>query len=79
MTVVLEMYHRHPTLGFGNFFTVRYAEVHRPQTVTRVHSSPSSHLSKNEYNPWLHLYSRTKPEQAYRSSPGMQTAFKQKE
>lgn len=37
MTVVLEMYHRHPTLGLGmagNFFKVRYAEVHCPQTVT---------------------------------------------
>lgn len=54
MTIVPGMYHRHPTSGFrmaGNFFKVRYAEDIRPQTVTPVHSSPSSHLSKDEYNP----------------------------
>lgn len=81
MTIVSDMYHRHPTSGLGmarNFFKVRYAEVHLPQTVTRVHSSPSSHLSKDEYNPWLHFYSLTKPEQAYRNGPGMRAAFKQR-
>lgn len=54
MTIVPDMYHRHPTSGFrmaGNFFKVRYAEDLCPQTATQVHSSPSSHLSKDEYNP----------------------------
>lgn len=81
MTIVPDMYHRHPTSGFrmaGKFFKVRYAEVHCPQTVTQAHSSPCSHLSKDEYNPWFHFYSLTKPEQGYRSSPSMCPVFKQR-
>lgn len=54
------------------------AEVHSPQTVTWAHSSLSSHLSNDVYNPWLHLYSLTKPEQAYRGRLGMRAAFKQR-
>lgn len=59
MTSVPDMYHRHPTSGFRNFFKLRYAEDLCPQTATRVHSSPSSHLSQDECNPTGSLFIHT--------------------
>lgn len=59
----------------GNFFKVKYAGDLSPQTMTQVHSSPSSHLSKDEYNPLASFLFTYKPEHAYGRGPGMQPAL----
>lgn len=73
MTSVPDMYHRHPTSGFRNFFKLRYAEDLCPQTATRVHSSPSSHLSQDECNPTGSLFIHTPKKKRAKNGARSQT------